>query len=83
MRTPCAGFVGDDCALVLTDPLTREGFSIFDRAIMELKTCLVAAPYRAESWQMMSELLRRIGRPNEAAIVLAAAGADDVHLHEH
>ena len=53
-----------------------------DRAMIELKTCLVAAPYRAESWQMMSELLQKIGRPNEAAAALAAAEANDVHLHE-
>ena len=61
--------------------LADSGFP--DRAITELKTCIVVAPYRAETWQMMSELLRRIGRPNEAAIALAEAQADDVHLHEH
>jgi tetratricopeptide (TPR) repeat protein len=53
-----------------------------DRAITELKTCLVAAPYRAESWEMMSQLLRKIGRPSEAAAALAEAEADDVHLHD-
>ena len=53
-----------------------------DRAITELKTCLVVAPYRAESWLMMSELLRKIGRPNESAIALAKAEANDVHLHD-
>jgi tetratricopeptide (TPR) repeat protein len=53
-----------------------------DRAITELKSCLVLAPYRAESWLMMSELLRKTGRPNEAAIALAEAEAKDVHLHE-
>ena len=53
------------------------------RAMTELKTCIVAAPYRAESWQMMSELLLRIGRPNEAALALGEAEADDVHLHAH
>jgi protein O-mannosyl-transferase len=53
-----------------------------DRAIIELKTCIIAAPYRAESWLMMSELLRKIGRPNEAAAALAEAEADDVHLHD-
>ncbi|MBA3833917.1 MAG: tetratricopeptide repeat protein [Chthoniobacterales bacterium] len=61
--------------------LAGRGFP--DRAITELKTCLVAAPYRAESWQTMSEVLRRISRPNEAASALAAAEAFDVHLHEH
>ena len=54
-----------------------------DRAIAELKTCIAVAPYRAESWEMMSELLQRIGRPNEAALALAEAETDDVHLHEH
>jgi tetratricopeptide (TPR) repeat protein len=53
-----------------------------DRAITELKSCLVLAPYRAESWLMMSELLRKIGRPNEATIALAEAKGRDVHLHE-
>ncbi len=57
-------------------------FNFPDRAIIELKTCLVAAPYRAESWQMMSELLGKIRRPNEAAAALAEAEADDVHLHD-
>jgi predicted Zn-dependent protease len=52
------------------------------RALTELKTCIVAAPYRAESWQMMNELLLRIGRPNEAAAALAEAETNDVHLHD-
>ena len=53
-----------------------------DRAIIELKTCLGVAPYRAESWQVMGELLHHIGRPKEAAIALAEAEANDVHLHD-
>jgi protein O-mannosyl-transferase len=53
-----------------------------ERAIMELKTCIGVAPYRAESWQAMSELLHHIGRPKEAAIALAEAEANDVHLHD-
>jgi tetratricopeptide (TPR) repeat protein len=53
-----------------------------DRALAELKTCLVVAPYRAETWQMVGELLQRTGRPNEAAIALSEAEANDVHLHE-
>ena len=53
-----------------------------DRAITELKTCLAVAPYRSESWLMMSELLRRINRPDESAIALAEAEATDVHLHD-
>ena len=53
-----------------------------ERAIIELETCIGVAPYRAESWQMMSELLLKIGRPNEAAAALAEAEANDVHLHD-
>ncbi len=51
-----------------------------ERAITELKTSLAVAPYRAESWQMMSTLLHRIGRPNEAELALSVAEAKDVHL---
>lgn len=51
-----------------------------ERAITELQTCLAVAPYRAESWQMMGALLDRIGRPNEAALALSLAEANDVHL---
>ena len=53
-----------------------------ERAIAELGSCLAVAPYRAESWQMMNELLQRTGRPNEAALALSMAEANDVHLHE-
>ncbi|HSU85902.1 MAG TPA: tetratricopeptide repeat protein, partial [Chthoniobacterales bacterium] len=53
-----------------------------DGAITELKTCIVAAPYRSESWLAMSELLLKINRPNEAAVALAEAEACDVHLHD-
>jgi tetratricopeptide (TPR) repeat protein len=59
--------------------LAGSGFT--DKAITELRTCLTIAPYRAESWQMMSELLRKTDRPNEAAVTLAEAEALDVHLH--
>lgn len=52
-----------------------------DRAIIELRACLTNAPYRAESWLVMSELLRKIGRPNESAIAFIAAEARDIHLH--
>jgi len=60
--------------------LSDAGFP--DRAITELKTSLESAPYRAESWQLMSQLLHKIGRPNEAAAALAEAEAFDVHLHD-
>ena len=52
-------------------------------AITELQSCLSRAPYRAESWEMMSDLLQRMHRPNEAAIALSMAEANDVHLHDH
>ncbi|MEO8440028.1 MAG: hypothetical protein ABI540_07375, partial [Spartobacteria bacterium] len=50
------------------------------RALNELKTCLATAPYRAESWQMLSKLLEQINRPEEAAIALSMAEANDVYL---
>jgi tetratricopeptide (TPR) repeat protein len=53
-----------------------------DRALTELKDCLAVAPYRSESWLMLSDLLRKAGRPNEASIAFAEAGATDVHLHD-
>jgi len=56
--------------------------NLHQRAIAELRSCLAVAPYRAETWQMMGELLQRIGRPNEAVIALSIANANDVHLHE-
>ena len=52
-------------------------------AEMPLKTAIGVAPYRAESWDMMSELLRRIGQPDASALALARAEANDVHLREH
>ena len=52
-----------------------------DRALSELQTSLNQAPYRAESWQMMSQLLARVGRPNESALALQEAEACDMHLH--
>ena len=49
-------------------------------AISELQTCLRTQWYRAESWQLLSELLAKAGRANEAADALARAHAYDVHL---
>jgi len=60
--------------------LAESGFP--DRAITELKTCLLLAPYRSESWLMMSDLLRKTGRPDESGLALAAAHACDGHLME-
>ncbi|MBA3543455.1 MAG: tetratricopeptide repeat protein [Chthoniobacterales bacterium] len=53
-----------------------------DRGITELKICLAVAPYRSESWLMLSQVLLKAGRADEAVAALAAAGARDVHLHE-
>ena len=52
-------------------------------AIAELKSCLTTQWYRAESWQLLSELLAKTGRTREAAEAKALARAYDVHLDEH
>ncbi len=54
-----------------------------DRAIAELKTCLPTQWYRAESWQLLSELFAKSGKPEEAARVKALAQKYDVHLGQH
>lgn len=59
--------------------LAENGF--LQRAIAELRTCLALAPYRSESWLMMSELLRK-DRPNEAALAFNEAEATDLHLRD-
>lgn len=51
-------------------------------AIAELKSCLVTQWYRAESWQLLSELLAKAGHPAEAAEAKQRAEAYDVHLDE-
>lgn len=51
-------------------------------AIAELKSCLATQWYRAESWQMLSELLAKAGHAAEAAEAKARANAYDVHLVE-
>ncbi len=53
-----------------------------ERALAELQNILNLAPYRAESWEMMSLLLIKLGRPNEAAAALKQAEWCDVHLHQ-
>jgi tetratricopeptide (TPR) repeat protein len=52
-------------------------------AITELKSCLNTQWYRAESWQLLSDLLTRAGQPAEAASAKARAEEYDVHLGEH
>jgi hypothetical protein len=49
---------------------------------VELKSCLATQWYRAESWQLLGELLTRAGRATEAAEAKTRAEAYDVHLHE-
>jgi hypothetical protein len=51
-------------------------------AIHELKLCLVTQWYRAESWQLLSELLAKTGKATEAAMAKARAEAYDIHLDE-
>ncbi|HEX7518372.1 MAG TPA: hypothetical protein VF345_13915 [Chthoniobacterales bacterium] len=51
-------------------------------AISELKSCLTTQWYRAESWQLLSELLTKAGPAGEAAEAKARADAYDVHLDE-
>jgi tetratricopeptide (TPR) repeat protein len=49
-------------------------------AINELLGCLQAQSYRADSWQLLSELETRAGHVDQAANALAQARAYDVHL---
>jgi hypothetical protein len=51
-------------------------------AITELKTCVALAPWRSESWLIMSQVLKGLGQPNESALAFAAAEANDVHLSQ-
>jgi tetratricopeptide (TPR) repeat protein len=52
-------------------------------AINELLTCLQQQWYRAESWQLLSELHAKLGHGTQAAAALAQARAYDVHLDSH
>ena len=49
-------------------------------AINELRRCLAQQWYRADSWQLLSELLAESDHAAEAADALAQAQAYDVHL---
>jgi tetratricopeptide (TPR) repeat protein len=53
------------------------------QAIIELQVCLRTQWYRAESWQLLSQLFAKTGREKEAAEALARANAYDVHLAVH
>jgi hypothetical protein len=52
-------------------------------AIHELQICLQTQWYRAESWQLLGQLLTKRGLPNEAAVAQRQAVAYDVHLIQH
>ena len=49
-------------------------------AISELQICLRTQWYRAESWQLLSELLAKAGRAEEATAALWRAQTYDIHL---
>jgi tetratricopeptide (TPR) repeat protein len=49
-------------------------------ALNELLACLQTQWYRAESWQLLSELETKAGHLDQAANALAQASAYDVHL---
>ncbi len=51
-----------------------------DRALAELQQCLQTQWYRAESWQLAGELLRKAGRPAQAEAAFAQARRYDVRL---
>jgi tetratricopeptide (TPR) repeat protein len=53
------------------------------KAVAELQVVLTTEWYRAESWQLLSEYLTRLGRTDDAAKALAQAHAYDVHLDDH
>jgi tetratricopeptide (TPR) repeat protein len=52
-------------------------------AIAELLDCLRTQWYRAESWQLLSQLEAKAGHADQAANAMAQARAYDVHLDEH
>jgi Tfp pilus assembly protein PilF len=54
-----------------------------NKAVAELQNLLRTEWYRAESWQLLSEYLTRLGRTEEAAQALAQAQAFDLHLNNH
>lgn len=49
-------------------------------AISELQNCLRRDWYRAESWQLLGQLLSKAGLPDKAAVAFSYAQAYDVHL---
>lgn len=53
------------------------------QAITELQTCLWTEWYRAESWQLLGQLLTKVGQVKEAGWAFGHAKDYDVHLNEH
>ncbi len=53
-----------------------------DAAIDELKGCLHAQWYRAETWQLLAEFLQKAGRASEATEASMNAHRYDVHLDD-
>jgi Tfp pilus assembly protein PilF len=51
-------------------------------AVAELQVLLKTEWYRAESWQLLSEYLTRLGQVEEAAKAMEQARAFDVHLRD-
>ena len=54
-----------------------------DSAINELQGCLRDEWYRAESWELLGQLLRKRGKAKEASWAEEEAIAYDVHLDQH
>jgi protein O-mannosyl-transferase len=52
-------------------------------AIKELQSCLTKEWYRAESWQLLGQLLTKAGLRDLAALALIRAHQYDVHLDGH
>ncbi len=67
-------------------PIEKRYIKVLDEAgantnaIAELQTLLQQEWYRAESWQLLGELLAKAGRTSEAAAALQRAHDYDVHL---
>jgi Flp pilus assembly protein TadD len=52
-------------------------------AMRELNNCLRREWYRAESWQLLGQLLQKAGRQAQAEVALANARSYDVHLDQN
>jgi tetratricopeptide (TPR) repeat protein len=52
-------------------------------AIQEVQHCLATEWYRADSWLLLSQLLKKSGHAAQAAEALSAAERYDAHLSEH